>query len=33
MDDVALNMSAMVYQHNYGLINIDETEAEGFNVV
>ena len=33
MDSVALNMSDMVYQHNYGTINIDEPEVEAFFVV
>ena len=33
MDSVALNMSDMVYQHNYGTINIDEPEVEAFYVV
>ena len=33
LDSVALNMSAMVYQHNYVAINIDEPVAEGLYVV
>ena len=33
LDIVALNISDMVNQHNYGEINIDEPKAEGFYVV
>ena len=29
---VALNMSDMVHQHNYGEINIDDPVAKGFYV-
>ena len=30
---VELNMNTVVYQHNYGAINIDDPEAEGLCVV
>ena len=33
LDSVALNMSDMFYQHNYGTIKIDDPVAEVFYVV
>ena len=33
LNSVALNISAMVYQHNHGSINIDNPVSEGFYVV
>ena len=33
MDGVALKMSTIVHQQNYGEIKIYDTEAEGFYVV
>ena len=33
MDSVALGIIAVVYQHNYGAINVDDPEVEGLYVV
>ena len=33
LDNFAFNMNDMVYQHNYGAINIDDTKSEGLYVL